>query len=453
MRVKKNYKKEARLSTKQAKKIACAAKAVTVIYSLAILALFGLMLVIPLTKKITVLDSILAVFDGFPLIHILVAATYLIFALSWIISMISVAITYAKRRKKLKRRQYATEYASVVKYRNQKKAIKAWLKEHKKIKRSVKIKAKRALKKVNHDLRLAKYTLRMAKGRVRRAELNETFVWTVNENIREMRVFEYLFRFVLAFVVGGLLAVAVLNYNKWFDLMSLILVGVGLLFHFITGIIKGRVTPLRWDNNAAFYHYLSGKDEYGYDMDFFVGKTRSFKNDGSDAVLEIPEREFPLTMFVFRNLFQVVFTACLSVLLVFTISKLDAVSGELDDPFGLIFSFVGYAGFFFLWFMWAHALNGTEYEYDCMNESIQKMRIVYRVFSVVMAVLGIGVLVLALVAGVAKPTTIIICGVVFVILGVSALMIDIALRPKDRERTDDDFFSLDEAEANGDIEY
>ena len=245
MRVKKNYKKEARLSTKQAKKIACAAKAVTVIYSLAILALFGLMLVIPLTKKITVLDSILAVFDGFPLIHILVAAIYLIFALSWIISMISVAITYAKRRKKLKRRQYATEYASVVKYRNQKKAIKAWLKEHKKIKRSVKIKAKRALKKVNHDLRLAKYTLRMAKGRVRRAELNETFVWTVNENIREMRVFEYLFRFVLAFVVGGLLAVAVLNYNKWFDLMSLILVGVGLLFHFITGIIKGRVTPLR----------------------------------------------------------------------------------------------------------------------------------------------------------------------------------------------------------------
>ncbi len=275
-----------------------------------------------------------------------------------------------------------------------------------------------------------------------------------------------------------------------------IALGVGAFAHFLVGSLYGSVTKIRMIENSRTSIPMRAVPDMAvneYTMDFDLdpdwekwnretmleGKTSvatfDRKWDDSDAVLVERNREYPTTMFFFRNLAQVIF--CFFMVAIFI--YLFPAFGELEylakdsQPFNIILMVLKILMCLSMFSLVIHAISIKEFEYDCMDESLERRKFDYRLALVSFIVVTVVYLVMVLFvvtvpngSGVsvtlqqlfttAKPLDdptakgvftpifwgIVICLALLAVSSSAALTCDILIKPKDPVKKQDDFFAF-----------
>lgn len=275
-----------------------------------------------------------------------------------------------------------------------------------------------------------------------------------------------------------------------------IALGFGVFAHFLVGSLYGSVTKIRMVENSRTSIPMRAVPDMAvneYTMDFDLdpdwekwnretmleGKTSiatfDRKWDDSDAVLVERNREYPTTMFFFRNFAQVIF--CFFMVAIFI--YLFPAFGELEylvktsKPFDIILMILKILMCLSMFSLVIHAISIKEFEYDCMDESLERRKFDYRLalvsFIIVTAVYLVMVMFVITVpnsSGVsvtlqqlfttAKPLDdptakgvftpifwgIVICLALLAVSSSAALTCDILIKPKDPVKKQDDFFAF-----------
>ena len=104
------------------------------------------------------------------------------------------------------------------------------------------------------------------------------------------------------------------NANGW---LLFILIAVGIIFYFLLGALAGNVLEIEREDKDDYYRNLSIiKNEEDQQHIYFeeIGRIRKNTAKRHSALKRIP-REYGITLFIFRNIFQLIFTSISTVLL------------------------------------------------------------------------------------------------------------------------------------------
>lgn len=486
----KNYAKEARLSRIRVESIVSRAKTVSLLYLLAIILLVGMALGFVLqTLEVVSLE---------PLILVGVSAA------AAVVGVIIGGISISKRVGKNTRLE-----RDLKKLKDSKKDVKAKIKE---IKKEIKLfkKAKKACRKEknktgengyaklirnrNEGIRVGERFLKQIAGK--KKEIKRYY--RTNRQVRNLhteskyktskRIMEGMERgfvvvcglvFSVFFAFMAFRSTELSTEESIFDMVGfkdgspytivLITLLVGSFFHFICALLSGKVTKVRMNvGEDAMLHTLGVAEIDDGDISIqpydgmFEGNplwagVASFprRDDEQEAaLLEERPREYGITIFFFRNLFQVVFGFVLAWLMVYLYPAFNEI-GKVSEatPFHLILTIVQYILTILTIYLIVHAMSAQEYDYDCMDEALQRKRVRYRVFLVLYLLLSAAYLVVMLIGGIPDVWStevfndeiklrIFVSLGSMVLLSLGAFVADIIIRPKDPINKEDDFFAL-----------
>ena len=270
---------------------------------------------------------------------------------------------------------------------------------------------------------------------------------SINDNREAMedigRSFSAVFTISLVFhffiyLLCGAADVALLGYVAF---------GVGLFFHFICGVVGAKVSIFQRETSDMryFYHYRFGKEQRN------VAQRSGVSVSEASRLFE-RKRELSVSLFFWRNLFQIIFIG----ILMYALGKYSVISEKFAELLTFDFSNLDVMAllpmvlqlllFAWLTVMTAHALNITEYNRQGMDGSGMKN---YRIFAVFFFVTAVGLLVLNIVQG---QTGTIVNEIIALIVVLAGFIFDNIIRPKERDEHGRETIFADGARMLGDDE-
>ncbi len=228
---------------------------------------------------------------------------------------------------------------------------------------------------------------------------------------------------------------------------------ISIIMHFICGICSGRVTRVAlWDHDIAYQSVENAEYEMDVD-DYTVRSSFALKNhvdvpgrwDGTNALLEERPREYPVTMFFMRNLFQTIFTLSFAGLYIYLVPAFMEIS-KSDSSFGIIFTVLQWVLFVMMTFFLCRAFSFREYEYDCMDENLQSWRgryILMLVFFVLAIIIGMVFMLIGDIEGFVDSVVYarMLISLIFMFLfAIFALLTAVFMFPRDRKKDEKDVF-------------
>lgn len=269
---------------------------------------------------------------------------------------------------------------------------------------------------------------------------------------------------VLGFVfflgaIEGVLSFKV-AFFKWFmmdldGIWYLLLILVGVFFYFFCGILAGKVLNVERVEQDDYYRNLMkvGQDDRNA---YFkeVGRIRKNTTIKRSILRRIP-REYGLTIFVFRNICQILFTLIAFVL--FAIIVKSQAQGFIPllkfdtSESGLMPMICSLAGYLVMYFIMCcifvairYAFSSNEFRVSTMREDRRaRARISYKVPMLLLALCSIALLVCVILAGGAVTGQYILIGCL-AFVGIVAATADWLLKPRDPdEDVGVDFFFND----------
>lgn len=279
---------------------------------------------------------------------------------------------------------------------------------------------------------------------------------------------------------------------------------VGILFQFITAPLGGSITRVKLADHEITYMHMKGSgwlEQMDYNHSYYnfypnyAGEifpylasgyeSRPRRWDESDAILEERPREVRVVLFFFRNLCQVLFCFVLVALFVYLFPALEQIErieqrAMVGVPFEYIFLALKWGMILAMVSLIWYVLSSKEYVFDSMHEETEKRRGKYVSKLVILLILFVLYLVLLHIpefvegadreklysikklfetavpvggkAGdfVAVFNGIVTTFVVTLIVIFAAIVVDVALRPREKKRVKegDDFFAINRSWRN-----
>ncbi len=505
-----NYSREARLSKLYAKSVINKAYFVTLLYHVAIFCVEILPILFILDRfKIfqlgAVLESLLAGLGiTLPLdMELIIALAALVLGLLYILFNVIPPFKYMLPlwNKVFGRKpEHFTDMIEEIKDDNQEEITKARIKD---LKERISYSSGKEKKHLKRKLKQLKKKLKYLKHRIPAA--NEFFKHNRYEKnkfteIQFKRIRKILTRTEKAFVISSLIAAVeffvalfVESYNNpdadiwsvinpsrsseyYYILISFIYV---IVFHFICATIAGSLGRIRLvEKDTTYMHVwrelkpeslMHNAPEYservtdvksvdtvppGESYDFFYPRYTGpmsvpRKMDNSDAILEEIPREYSIGIFFLRNLVQTMFAlAGMMVFISLVPSFVSVWKSEL--PMKMIFVLLQVLTCVALLYFIAHALATREYEYDCMDESLEGWgwRKSYRLILFATIAVAAVSLVLLFIGGFKGALgeqvfeSMQISFILFIVFCITAFVLDFVMLPIERKSKEGDFFAF-----------
>lgn len=289
--------------------------------------------------------------------------------------------------------------------------------------------------------------------------------------------------------------------------LAYIALAVGVVFQFLVAPLNGSISKVRLADHEITYMHMRGAgypDQMDYQHSYYnfepnyageifpyfesAFESRPRRWDESDAILEERPREVNVALFFMRNLCQVCFCFAIVALFVYLFPALQQIEKIEQRPlmgsisFGLVFQILKWLMILLLVLLLWYALSSKEYVFDSMHEETEKRRKKYVTKLVLLALLFVIYLVLLYVPefvassdgtklySIKKlfetavpsndPTAVgafvpVFKGIVstfvtLLLVIVGAIIVDVALRPRDKKRRRDsgDFFAIHQSWEN-----
>jgi hypothetical protein len=231
---------------------------------------------------------------------------------------------------------------------------------------------------------------------------------------------------------------------KWFllDLQGIwwfVLAFVGVLFYFICGTLAGKVLDVERVEQDQYYRNLQivGKDNKNVYLRE-AGRIRKNTTIKRSTLRRIP-REYRITVFVFRNICQIVFSIILYLLFLATLKHeaLNVISHYLttkswNEPIWMVAAKAGVFVIFsvMLLLVFKYSFSSNEFRVSTMREDRRyKAKRFYRVPMLLMTLLSVALLVFSIITGATLIRYVTLGGMA--LLGMIAFTADLLLMPRD----------------------
>lgn len=240
--------------------------------------------------------------------------------------------------------------------------------------------------------------------------------------LRKQKCFARFFSLIMVAIFGfavyytskldsntGFTAILEENYSQY----MLYAVLAGVVFHFLGGIVAGSIPCIKFqDHENTYIHSKAIRliDEDDSAMNVYpepmldMGSIQaSFPKrwDNSSAILEEWPREHGVGMFFLRNLVQVCFTLIFATLYVYMYPALHKLTEiAVEAPFDMLLQVMKWLVFAFMVGFICHSFSAKEYDFECMDEDLQKWRARHTIFVILFFIVVVAYFVLILIAGV-----------------------------------------------------